>query len=235
MKPLHDRIFVRITKESRENIYSKEIIRHDGTKVRLWKAMQATDDMDERQSFLTVQTGIVEAVSDKISWIRKGDLALLNYDVCNSPGRFLKKDGEDSIYFLEATTTYHQKDEIAYQSRRTKRDQIVHIKGELCELSPLLGILRGDELIANDPYIFFEQLSNIVSRVSPRGILYSEKQKILTRKVIAVGRLSTQKYGIKKGDTVMLDDFDSFSVKLDDDHGVDCINDEDILAIVAEK
>lgn len=235
MKPLHDRIFVRITKESRENIYSKEIIRHDGTKVRLWKAMQATDDIDERQSFLNVQTGIVEAVSDKISWIKKGDMALLNYDVCNSPGRFLRKDGEDSIYFVEANTTYHDDDEVAYQNRRTRRDQIVHVKGDLCELSPLLGILRGDELIANDPYVFFDQISNIVTKVSAAKIMYTEKQKILTRKVIAIGEKSTEKYGIKKGDTVMLDDFDSFSVKLDDDHGIDCINDEDVLAIVREK
>lgn len=234
MKPLHDRIFVRITKKSREDIYSKEIIRHDGSVTRLWKTMQATDSIDERASFLNVQTGIVEAVSDRIDWIKPGDIALLNYDVCNSPGRFMRKDGEDEIYFLEAITTYHLDDHVAYQTRKTRRDQIVHQRGEINELSPLLGIMRDDELIANDPYVFFEQQSTTVSKVSPKGILYSEKQKILTRKIIAIGRLSTEKYGIKKGDTVLIDDFDMFPVKLGEEHAVECINDSDVLCLVRE-
>ncbi len=32
--------------------------------------------MDERQSSLTVQTGIVEAVGEDVDWIQKGDIAL---------------------------------------------------------------------------------------------------------------------------------------------------------------
>jgi hypothetical protein len=121
MRLLHNKIFVRITKENRESIYTKKITRDDGTVVNLWKTIPVKDDVDERASSLTVQTGIVEEVSAAIDWIKKGDTALLNYDLANSKFNFTYKEGDDSIYFIDVKTTYHAEDQIAYQTRKTPR------------------------------------------------------------------------------------------------------------------
>ena len=232
MRVLKDKLFIRVTKQSSESIFSKEIIRNDGTKTRLYINVPATDNKDDRQSGLTVQTAIVEAVGEDIDWIKKGDTALINYDVYNSVERFMYKDGDDRIYFIEANTTYHKDTLVAYQTRKTKRDQIVHVKDEIDYQSVLLGIIRGDELIANDPYVFIENISNKKTMVSGAGLLYTQTEKIFDREVLAISKSSSERYGIKKGDLVKLDDFDIFNIKLDADNTISAVNDADVLAIL---
>lgn len=226
---IRDNIFVRITEESRNSIFEKEIVTSSGEKVKIATAIQATDDMDERASFLVVQAGIVEDVSPKVNWIKKGDIALLNYDVCNSKERLVYKDGEDCIYFVNVITTYHKEDEIAYQTQKSKRDQIVHQKGEYDELSPLLGIIQDGNLIANCPFIFLEHMSNVITMVAEGGTLYDKTDKILERKILAISKESEKKYGIKSGNIITVDDYDIFSIKIGEDYTIDCINDIDVL------
>ncbi len=237
MRILKDKLFIRVTKENAESVYSKEIIRNDGTRTRLYINVPALDSKDARQSGLTVQTAIVEGVGEDIGWIKKGDTALINYDVVNDEKRFLYKQGDDRIYFIEANTTYHDKDIMAYQivdsqSKKNRPNQIVASKGEYDSLSPLLGIVRDDQLIANDPYVFIENISNQISKVSGAGILYTETQKIFDRQILAISKNSEKKYGIKKGDLVKLDDFDIFNVKLGADNTICAVNDCDVLAVL---
>lgn len=231
MKLIRDKILIRISSELRESIYSKEITDAKGNKIRLWKEARELDQLDERASFLNVQTGIVEDVSDKITWIKKGDIALINYDVCNSLQRFAYADGDDNIYWLDVNTTYHETDTIVFQNQKTKRDQIVSSKGDYDELSGLLGVIQGDRLIANCPYVFFRHESEIQTLVSLSGIMYDEEKKMIEREVIAISNESSLKYGVNVGDKITLDSFDIFNVKLDDSHAITAVNDVDMLAL----
>lgn len=229
MKLLGDKILVRITKENRESIFSKEITRDDGTKVKLFINTPAQDDMDERKSRLFVQTGIVEAISDEVKGVKVGDIALLDYQLCNSVANFFSKDDNGEVFWLNATTTYHESDFVAYQTRRSKRDQIVHSRGDINELSMLLGIIRGDKLIAREPYCFFIHLPITRIITSETGIEYQEKDTILRRKVLAISEESSKKFNINIDDNVLVDDRDIFMVEYDGKK-IDCIQAEDILA-----
>jgi co-chaperonin GroES (HSP10) len=229
MKLIADKILIRITAELRNTIYSKDIVSSTGEVIKMWKAVRETDQMDERASFLNVQTAIVEDVSDKVSWIKKGDIALINYDICNSELRVAYHDGDDTVFFLEVNTTYHQEDEIAWQTQKSKRDQITHAAGEYNELSGLLGVIRNGELIANSPFVFLDYEDVNQTMVSPSGVMYEKQNKIIERKVIAISEESTLKFGVKKGDVVTVDDYDLFPVKIDEEHGIEAVNDIDIL------
>jgi hypothetical protein len=223
MRILKDKILVKISAELRESIYSKEVTTVTGEKVQLWKAAKAVDYLDERISFLNVQTAVVEEVGEKIDWIKKGDIALINYDICNSPHRIYRYEGDATIYFLEVNTTYHQEDEVAWENQKTNRHQIVHLKGDYDQLSGLLGIIRGEQLIANAPYIFFKHESNIKTMVSPKGMMYETSEKIIEREILAISKESSEKYGVRAGDKCVIDDFDELAIT--------AINDVDILAV----
>lgn len=229
MKLLGNRILVRITKENRESIYSKEIIRNDGTKTKLFINVAAQDDKDARGSSLFVQTGIVEMVSDEVKDVQVGDIALLDYQLCNSVINFFSKDEKGELYWLNATTTYYDHTEVAYQTRRSRRDQIVFSKGEIDELSMLLGVIRNDELIARAPYVFLLHLPVMRILTTDSGIVFQEKDKIVTREVLAISDDSTKKYGIEKGDNVLAADADIFMVEYDGKK-IDCIHDSDVMA-----
>src|SRR6202000_1679378 len=134
MKLTKDKVFIRITKNSRDSIFSKEITRDDGSKVRLWTNVEA-GEIDDRRATLFVQTGIVEAVAENISDILVGDIAIIDYKLCNLDDHIVYKDGDDVVYWLNAKTTYHHEDLIAYASRKGNRDQIAYLKGDYDNLS----------------------------------------------------------------------------------------------------
>lgn len=243
MKVLGNRVFVRITKENRENIFSKEITRNDGSKVKLFLTVDAKEDED-RKSALFVQTGIIEGVGDgayndedgsfiDVGDIRIGDTAILDYQVCNLDRQLVSSDDNGDVYWISATTTYHTYDNIVYANRRNpkmpQRDQIAFKKGDYNELSMLLGIVRNDKLIARSPYVFLEHQTNIIGITTKQGIYYEEKHRVLNRRILAVSNESTSKFGMKEGETVLIDDADIFTVKFGN-RTVDCIHDNDVLA-----
>jgi len=227
MKLLKDKVFIRITKNSRDGIFSKEITRDDGSTVRLWTNVEAMEN-DDRRATLFVQTGIVEAVADNIVDINVGDTAIIDYKLSNMDDHIVYKDGDDIIYWLDAKTTYHQEDLIAYASRRSPRDQVAYLKGDYDTLSMLLGVIRDNRIFPREPYVFLEHESNVVAKVGKAGILYTETLSHYQRKVLASPRESQEKYGINPGNSLLVHDYDVFMVKLEN-RQLECICDADAM------
>lgn len=230
MKLLKDKVFVRITNDSREGIFSKEITRNDGTKVRLFTNVGAMD-MDDRRATLFIQTGIIEAVANNVEDVKVGDIAIIDYKLCNLDDRVVYKDDDGVVYWIEAKTTYHDEDLIAYANRRSPKDQIAYLKGDYDTVSMLLGVLRDDKIYTREPFIFLEHESNVISKVSPGGILYSQTQTNYQRKVLSSSKESQSKYGIFPGNILHVHDYDVFVVQIGD-KAFDCIHDVDCLNLV---
>jgi hypothetical protein len=228
MQLIGNKIFIRVTKESREGIYSKEIVRDNGEKVRLFINVPAKDDLDERKATLFVQTAIVEQVSPSIHHVKVGDTVIIDYTVCNDTAKFVSMEGEDEIYCIPATTTYHEERLVAYQNRKSRRDQIVYEKGDYDEISPLLGIIRGSEFISNDPYVFLEHESNVIHMVSAAGLLYTETKRVVKRNVLSVGDRSKSEYGLEVGVPITVADCDIFDVTIGG-LTIQAVHDRDIL------
>lgn len=236
IKVLGDKVIVRISSKSIENIYSKEITRDDGTKVTLFKTVPAGQN-DDRQSELFVTTGEVINKGPKAN-VKVGDILILSYEVFNDDSKFIDMDGDDKIIWVHSLTTYHDEDFVAYGNRRKVvdgnkshvlvKDNLVWKKGEVNELSQVLGIVRGDEVLANDPYVFLNHESAEEEVTTTTGIVYKITQKIITRSVLAVSHESVDRYGIYTGAKVTAKETDTFAVKLAD-KTLSCINDQDVI------
>jgi hypothetical protein len=227
MKLIKDKVFIRITKDSRDSIFSKEITRNDGSKVRLWTNVEAMDN-DDRRFTLSVQTGIVEAIADNVYGVKVGDVAIVDYKLCNMDDRIVYKDGGDVVYWLEAKTVYHDEDLIAYANRKSPKDQIAYLKGDYDEVSMLLGLVRDDKVYAREPYVFLEHRSNTISKVSSTGILYSQTERNYLRKVLSSSEESQKNYNIFPGNTIQVCDVDVFTVMIGE-RSFDCVCDADVL------
>lgn len=232
MKLIKDKVFIRITKESRDSIFSKEITRDDGTKCRLWTNVEAMEN-DDRRATLFVQTGIVEAVADNVEGVSVGDIAIIDYKLCNMDDHIVYKDGDDVVYWLEAETTYHTEDLIVDANRRSARTQVAYFKGDYDSVSMLLGVLREGKIYAREPYVFLEHESNVIAKVSGAGILYSETQSHFQRRVLASSKESQENYGIFPGNTIFVHDFDIFLIQFEGKK-FDCVCDADSMGIVYE-
>jgi len=226
---LGDRILLRITSEHRESIYTKQIVRDDGSKVTLFKTIKV-DEIDEAYNSKFVQTATVEKVNPNEKNIQVGDIAIIDYTVCNSSSNFFCKDGDDDLFLVNANSTYHKETLVVDANRRITKPTIVYYAGDVDELSPILGLIRGGELISNSPYVFLEHEESVIQKVSAFDILYTEEEKTYQRKVISSPIYLNKQIPINKGDILLLDDRDVFPVILNDKK-IDCVVDTDVLAI----
>lgn len=242
VKVFDDKVIVRITSKSMQDLFSKEIVRVDGSRVRLWLNVEA-GDMDERKATLYVNSGEVINKGPEATNVKVGDIVILSYEVYNDEYRFVEMDGEDKIVWVNANTTYHEEDYWAYGNRtkttgrdrfgvakmfKNDRDQLVWKKGEVDQVSQILGWIRGNEMFANDPYIFLQHEDHEKKLVTLSGISYSEKPEVITRTVLCSSKKSAVKYGITTGDRVLIKEADTFDVKLADKK-ITCVNDVDLL------
>lgn len=223
-----DSVMVRIKKEDTDSLYSKWIVKDDGTKVQLF-IQPEPDKHSDKRSKVFVSLGEVAQAGSNVSWINEGDIALLDYTVDNFTDNILYYDDDDNKYVvIDGVTTFHKHDTWAYGNRVNPKDTLVSKAGDMDVISPLLGVVRDGELIANFPYVFLEHRSNIVEKISQSGIIFSDMEFIAKRKIIAASERSGVKYGVKKGQFIVVSEFDIFDVKLKDGM-IQCTLDADIL------
>lgn len=235
LKVLGDRVLVRISQKSIQDMYSKKIVRNDGTETRLFISVPA-DDKDDRKSQLFVRTGTAINTGRQVRNIKIGDTVILSYDAFNDERKFLGMEGDDRILWVHEGTTYHDKTLIAYADRQerngrrvNRKDQKVWERGDINEMSQVIGIIRGDKLIANDPYVFLNHQPHEIDRKTKSGIMYTDKEEILERTVLSVPGGGVW-YGMKEGDSVLVKESDVFDIILEDKK-VTCVNDTDVLYV----
>lgn len=223
-----DSIMIKINKSDNEALYSKWIVRNDGSKVQLFLRPEPESHSITR-SAVFVSMGEVVQCGSNIEGVKEGDISLLDYTVDNFVDNVLYFDEDGNKYIvIEGSTSFHEEDYIIYADRTTPKDTIVYKKGDLNVPSPLLGVIRGEELIARAPYVFVEHQDSEVSKVSNAGIMFTEKLEIMEREILSVSERSSTKYGIGKGQKVLVKDMDIFDVKTPTGT-IQCIMDCDVL------
>jgi co-chaperonin GroES (HSP10) len=220
-------VLVKITKESRDTVFTKKIKRDDGTFVDFVMAIPPDKESDNYSTFF-VSTGIIVGIGENVTGILINDIAILDYQVDNNEDIIVGYDGEDKLVCVDAVTTRHEEDYVVYATRQSKRDQIVYSKGDFDILSKLLGIIRNQELIARDPYVFLNHKTNVEKKQTKSGITYNETKYCFEREILSAPKETTEKLGFKKGDRIMVSDFDIFDITVDDKK-ISCIHDIDII------
>lgn len=229
MKPINGKVLIKITKQQWETLFVKRIKRDDGTYCHLFTNVEA-GETDDRRYILNIQNAEIVSIPNDIDGmgdIKIGDIALIDHLVSNDDEiNLIEKNDQFELRCINAVTTIHQFDEVVYANRKSQRpkDQVIARKGDYNEISPLLGIIRGEQIMARFPYVFLHHESNVISKVSAAGLLYEETQHAYERQILSSGDEYYQ-----DGETVFLRDIDVFPVKAGD-RKFDCVFSKDIQA-----
>jgi co-chaperonin GroES (HSP10) len=226
LKPMPDRVILRITAEERASIFNKSYVRPDGTMYSLILTVDEAKGFD-RKATLYAKTAEVVAVGRKVKNIEVGDIALLDYKVDNDENVVLGWENGDKYVSVRGVSTYYESDIWAYATRQQKQDIRAAKKGALKDASDILGCIRGDKLIANDPYVFVEHRANGNIKTAS-GIEYTDDSRIAETRVLAASFDSTKRFGIENGQNSFVKFDDLFDVELPDGKICAC-NDEDVL------
>lgn len=178
--PAPNRVLIRITKKQIEDMISKEIVLEDGTKKRLFFEPIHFDEGYERRFQQNISIGEIVGVGNKVDGIQVGDTAILDYLVSNLLDDTIGFVNGDQFISIIAHTTYHQTSSVMINGRRA------WAKGDYDHISRILGLVRGDELIPFDPYVFMEYKPDYMKILSHRGEAMRETTPVVDRQVLSV-------------------------------------------------
>ena len=220
-------VLVEITKAAREALFSKKVVTDTGEIVTLFIAddkQGSAETVEDVSRF--VNCGWVLNVGNQIRNVLPGDLALISYICDNDASVIVGYNGEDKVIAVRGLTTRHKDTKIVKGERG--REQTAWSENDYIDLSDVYGVVRGEKVIAIEPFVFLEHESNVVMKVSKSGILHEEQEKILHRKILSVSEETQSLFRVKAGDTVVVDDFDIFDIDFAG-RKVSCMNDVDIF------
>jgi co-chaperonin GroES (HSP10) len=201
IRPASDRVLIKITRKQQEDITSKMIKRDDGTTVRLF-IEPGYDPGYDRRFMQNVSIGEVIAVGKKITKVEEGDIAVLDYLVRNDIDVFVGYfNDRDLIVSVKGETSIHKEDSLPSQTGR-----MAWIKGDYDTISPLMGVVRGDKVIAFDPYVFLVAKRPVILTVLPNNQVIETKETISTRTVLS----APEESGVEEGDEVTFKSDDMF-------------------------
>lgn len=186
------RVLVRMSEKERELLTHKEITTASGEKIKLCTRWIDPED-DEARYELALKVGTVIGVSPGVTEIQEGDIALLDYVVDSDISFEVCRDGGDKIVSVPCRTTIHQDSKYVttYDKKFLEKNVAVYKKGDIDQLSLILGVIREDRLIPNDHYVFCEfRASRSEEMIKLESGLYAYKvydDTFLSRKVLFCG------------------------------------------------
>lgn len=198
--PAPDRLLIKITKKQIDDLISKEIIKEDGTKARLFFEPILHDPGYEAKFRQNVSVGEVIGVGGKIRGVLTGDVVILDYLVSSDDDDVVGFFNGDKIISILGNTTYHD-----------TSAPIIHghagwVKGDYDNISRILGVVRGDNLVPFDPYIFLEYKSDLLKIISIHGDKMRSQDKVYERTVLS----SPENSEYKCGDIIRIKNQDIF-------------------------
>lgn len=222
-----DYVIVKISKESRDDVFRRKLKNDKGEEIILFLPTH-TEKSDANHSEYFVTCGEIYGVGSNVKNVNIGDTAILDYRTDNDDEIIIGYEGEDKLIVTTAITTRHEDELVVYANQRSRRDQIVHSKDDYLETCQLLGVIRNGELFPRDPFVFLHHESTIVNKKTASGITYTVDEKIIKRQILAISEESKKRCGLQAGEWVVMDDFDLFSITLED-RKISAINDIDIM------
>lgn len=198
--PAPNRVLIRITKQQIEDLISKEIVREDGTKARLFFEPILFDQGYDKRFQQNVSVGEAVGVGCNVRSIKVGDILILDYLIGNLSDHLIGYFNKDQLISVLVDTTYHQTSSVLINGRQA------WARGDFDNISMILGLVRGDQLIPFDPYIFMEYKPDYLKILNARGEATRSSEAVVEREVIAASEGS----GYKCGDTIFLKKDDWF-------------------------
>jgi hypothetical protein len=203
--PHPEKVLIKITRKQFSDLFSKWVVREDGSKCQLFLDIEADEGYDKKFT-QNVSVGTVVAVGENVKGIYPGDMAIIDYLVSTSSDALIGFVNSDMLVAVNAKTKYHTEDALPNIDGRK-----AFVKGDYDDLSPIMGVVREGKAIAMSPYVFLVHKTNKIVKVLGNGKIVEIPETISTREIISADPSS----GYKDGDTIILKEIDLFERFID--------------------
>jgi hypothetical protein len=144
---------VEILKDDHDRKFYKDITLASGATMKLSLAMPESGLYDEHYE-QGVSIARIVAVGDGIAWIKPGDEVVVDYSVDTDGGKVISNIGGKKLVRCEARNEFYTESKRMSASKFAKFEVNEYNKGDLKNASTIFGVIKGNEIIPNFPYVF---------------------------------------------------------------------------------
>lgn len=155
LSTIHGHAIVEILKEDKDRKFFVEFKLDNGDTKRLTIDIPSSGLYDTHFS-QGVSLAKVVATGDDVHWITPGETVIVDYTIDTDKAKIISN--EDGVKWVRANAVnkFYEKDKLISATNETRFDTYEYRKGDLESAATIFGVIRGDEILPNYPYIILK-------------------------------------------------------------------------------
>lgn len=194
---------VEISKEEKERKFYKEVTTKKGTTIKLTLDIPEAAHYDGHFS-QGVSIARIVATGENVSFLQPGDEVIIDYTIDTETAKIiLNESGRKIVRAVAVNKFYTENAPLISATTETRYDTREYKKGDLELASTIFGIIRGNEIIPNYPYVFLKyvDLEGEFEETESGLIIPSSEGEVVIRQVVFAHPDSP----MKAGDNIVVD------------------------------
>lgn len=194
---------VEILQEEKERQFFKEVTQKDGTKVKLSIDI-AVGGLYDGHFSQGVSLAKIKGIGDEITNMQPGDEVIVDYTIDTDGAKVISNENGVKFVRARALNKFYDKDSpLISATSETRFETYEYKKGDLEHASTIFGIIKGNEIIPNHPYVFLKyvDLEGEFEQTESGLIIPSSEGEMVIRQVL----FSHPDSPMKAGENVVVD------------------------------
>lgn len=192
---------VEILKEDKDRKFTKEIM-VNGEKKLLTIDIAQSGLYDDHFS-QGVSIAKVIAIAEELTSVKPGDMVVVDYSVDTANGMVIGHENGNKLVRANATNEFYTDSKLISATTESRYDVYEYKPGDLKSASTIFGVIKGEEIIPNYPYVFLKyvNLDGEFEMTETGLVVPSSEGDMVIRQVM----FSHSDSPMKPGDNVMVD------------------------------
>jgi hypothetical protein len=219
---------VQILKEDHDRKLFKEVTLANGKVLKLSLDILSSGLYDDHFS-QGVSLAKVIATGEGVDWVFPGEVVVVDYTIDTAGGKIISDENGVKTVRANALNEFYTESKLISATTTSRYDTYEYKAGDLKSSSTIFGVIRGDEIIPNHPYVLLKYV-NVEGQFeqTPSGLLLpSSEGELVIRQVLFAHPDSK----LKSGDNIMVD-FEFLYERDVNDEIISICMEDDIISVL---
>lgn len=198
-----DHAIVEILNDDKERLFHKDVTLKDGTTMKMTLDIPIGGNYDGHYS-QGVSIARIIALGEGVTGMQPGDEVIVDYTIDADSAKIISNENGHKWVRAAAVNKFYEKDSpLISATAESKYEAHEYKKGDLEQAATIFGIIKGDEIIPNWPYVFLKyvEMEGKFEETEYGLIIPSSEGEMVIRQVLFAHPDSP----MKPGDNVVVD------------------------------
>lgn len=198
-----DHAIVEILNGDKERMFYKEVMLKSGKSIKLTLDIPIGGNYDGHFS-QGVSIARIVALGEGVTGMQPGDEVIVDYTIDTDGAKIISNENGKKLVRAAATNKFYKENSaLISATNESKYEAYEHKKGDVEQVATIFGVIKGNEIIPNWPYVFLKyvDVAGEFEETESGLIIPSSEGEMVIRQVLFANPDSP----MKPGDNVVVD------------------------------